>query len=369
MYGNYFFQFKFNHLAILQGFAFVTLCSFNAQAVSQSGELETDSEQTELLIQTDQQDFPDIADEPNELWFDKTEQYLAETINNVGIYLDHTLTEPEDDELNRSYLKIRLNAEYSHLGDFDPQQRVTARIHLPNVKKNWKIIFETDPNDYDTLESKQRGLESAGDDSVTKGSIGGIRLEEKLFKHWRTNLDLGVKLRANLDPFVRGELWRVIDVNDEQTVRFKQQLFHYHSIGTGYKSELEFYYDGFESNNDFLKYGISGQYLYEDRGWELLSQLTYYDRMAPHGLMEYSIGISASPKLDDPITNYWLSATWHKPIYKDWLFFSVSPQLEWPQKFDYKFNPGITLRFEAFFSKNTTRGYLHRSIPKSTTQY
>jgi hypothetical protein len=369
MYRTQFSQFKIKHLAISQGIALVTFCSFNAQSAGQLGNIETSNQQTEVLIQTDQQDLPDIADEPKELWFDRTEQYIAETINNVGTYLDHKLTEADAEEINRSYLKIKFNAQYSHLGYFVPQERISARIHLPNVQKNWKIIFETDPNDYDTLESKQRGLESERTESLTKGSIGGIRLEEQLLKHWRTNLDLGVKLNSALDPFTRAELWRVIDVDDEQTLQFKQQIFHYHSIGTGYKSELDFFYDGFDNNDNFFKYSLSAQYIYEDREWELLSQLTYYDRINPKGLMEYSMGMSASPKQDDPISNYWLTATWYKPLYKDWLFFSMSPQLEWPREFNYEINPGITLRFEAFFSKNSTRGYLNRSIPKSTTQY
>ncbi|MGX9417456.1 hypothetical protein ACWU4D_08905 [Vibrio sp. WJH972] len=373
IYRNHFSQLKIKHLAMSQGFAIVAFCSFNAHATSQLGNMVASGEQAEQLTQTDQQDAPEIVDQPKSVWFDKTEQYLAETINNVGIYVDHKLTksdaESDADELNKSHLKIKLKAEYSHLGYFDPKERINARLHLPNVRKNWKIIFETDPNDYDTLEAKQRGLESVGVENPTKGSIGGIRLEEKLFKHWRTNLDLGVKLRASLDPFTRAQLWRVVDINDEQTFRVKQQVFHYHSIGTGYKSELEFYYDAFENNDNFFKYGISGQYLYEDRGWELLSQLTYYDKMGPEGLMEYSMGISASPKDDDPISNYWLTATWHKSIYKDWLFFSLSPQLEWPREFDYQFNPGIVLGLEAFFSKNSSRGYLNRSIPKSTTRY
>jgi hypothetical protein len=365
-------QFKIKHLAISHGIAFVTLCSFHAHTASLKDNLEAGSETTENPIQTHQQDVTDIADEPQGLWFDRTERYLAETISDFGTYVDHKLTTPEEDadadELNRSYLKIRFETKYSHLGGVEPQERITARIHLPNVRKNWKIILETDPSDYDTLETKQRGLESEKVESISKGSIGAIRLEERLFEHWRTNLDLGVKLRSTLDPFTRAELWRVVDVTDEQTLRFKQQIFHYHSIGTGYKSELEFYYDDVENSENFFKYGLSGQYLYEDREWELLSQLTYYDRINPKGLMEYSMGMSASPKQDDPISNYWLTATWYKPLYKDWLFFSMSPQLEWPREFNYEINPGITLRFEAFFSKNSTRGYLNRSIPQSTTR-
>jgi len=301
-------------------------------------------------------------------WLDSTQYYFSETVHDFSSALDEAIAKKDgDDELiNRSYLKIRYLAEYSHHGDFTSDERVSLRIDLPHVKRNWSIIFETEPEDYDSLESKQRGLVSEDSKSGASGAIGGVRLQEGEFYNWRTNLDLGVKIKLPLDPFVRAKLRRVGELSPDWTAQFKQDFFYYHSLGSGFLTEFNFYYAFNEDHAQVFKASSSAQYIYEHDNWELLFQLSYFDRINNNHLLEYSTGVSIEPNKADEVTNSWISASWKQKIYSNWLYLYLTPQIDAPRELDYQFNMGFQLGFEAIFSKNRDLDRLNRNIPSST---
>ncbi|WP_413282688.1 hypothetical protein [Vibrio sp. MA40-2] len=301
-------------------------------------------------------------------WLDETKQYFADSVHDFSLFIDQGLAKDDNEAplVNKSYLKIKYRAEYSDLGYFESDERISVRIDLPHVKHDWKLILETDPDDYDSLEDKQRGLSSDNSKNVINGAIGGVRLQDEEIKHWRTNLDVGVKIRLPIDPFTRVQLRRVENFSQYWTAQFKQEVFYYHSVGSGSLTELNFYKQMTDNFSEILKMSSSAQYIYEDDNWEVLFQLEYFDRLNTNHLLEYSSGITFEPNQADEISNYWLSASWRQKLYSDWLYMSMTPQINFPREFDYKINPGFQLEFEAFFSKNRNLDRLNRFIPKST---
>jgi len=321
---------------------------------------------TEQAVQKTQVD----VSYPEEIsWVDDTEHYFSNTVHDFSRRLDQGLAmqDGEEELVNKSYLKLRYRAEYSHHGYFSSNERVSIRIDLPHVKRNWSLIFETDPDDYDSLESKQRGLVSDESKSGVNGAIGGVRLQDGAFLNWRSNLDLGVKLRLPLDPFVRGELWRVGELSPDWTVKFEQDIFYYHSLGSGFLTEFNLYRAFSEDHAQIFKAGTSAQYLYEYDNWELLFQLNYFDRINNNHLIEYSTGVSIEPNKADEVDNSWVSVSWRQKLYKNWLYLYLTPQIDAPRELDYQFNVGIQLEFEVVFSKNRDLDRLNRYIPSSTS--
>lgn len=303
-----------------------------------------------------------------DFWLDKTEDYLADSVHDFSRYLDQGLAKKEDEAplVNRSYLRLRLKSEYSHRGYFDSDESVALRIDMPHLKNNWNLILETDPDDYDSLESKQRGLADQSSNRVINGAVGGVRLQNEQWRNWRGDLDLGVKIKLPVDPFVRAKARRVEELSADWTVQFKQELFYYHSVGSGTLTELNFYHADKGDLSEIVKLSSSAQYLYEDDNWELLLQLQYFDRINDEHLMEYAAGVTAEPNRNDEISNYWISAAWKQKVYQNWLYLYITPQINAPREFDYKLNPGILMELEVFFSKNRKWDRLNRYIPRST---
>jgi len=344
----------------------VLLSSFstlvNGQTVSEYPLSDTFSERLPpVLGDYDLVDLP-----PDETWMDITEEFVSESVHDIGTYLDHNIAKKEQSEKalnNRSFLQIRSQSGYSHRGYYDAESKVRLRIDFPHVQENWKIVIETSPEEYDSLESKKRDLNS---EAKSSGAIGGVRLEEKQISHWKTNFDIGIKVKFPLDPFVRADVRRVENMTDKWVFGFKQELFLFNSLGAGTLTDINFYYPLNQSESKIFKSSSSAQYLYDDLAWELLHQFQIFDRLDEDNLMEYATGIDYEPDEDDEISNYWISTTWRHNLHKSWLFLSVKAQLDAPREFGYKMNPGVLIELEAFFSKNRKVDRLLRSIPEST---
>ncbi|WP_157810342.1 hypothetical protein [Vibrio sp. HA2012] len=308
---------------------------------------------------------PEQVVEEESSWIDITENYFATTVHDFSNYIDQGLGKREGDEAlkNRSYIRLRSLSDYSRYGDFNSDARVSLRIDMPYTERRWNLIFDTDPDDYQSLESKQRDLPTK---NVDADAIGGVRYQDGWLDDWDTDLDIGLKLRWPLDPFVRTEFRRVEVFDSDWVGAFRQQFFYYHSVGGGSLSELKFYYPVTEDEADIFSVGPSAQYLFDEERWELLLQMTLSDRVDNDHLLEYSAGLSVDPDESDKVTNYWVSVAWHLNVYKNWLYVSVTPRIDAPREYDYQINPGIRLDFEMFFSKNRKINRLNRSIPRST---
>jgi hypothetical protein len=334
-------------------------------ATAQSQPIPSGASSSPSLMEAEAKLVPDDLQGKESSWLDATEDYLANSVHDFSVYIDQGLAKQDEEEAipNRSYLRLRTQAEYSHLGDFESDGSVSVRVDLPHIERNWHLIFETDSDDYDSLENKQRDLSGSGD---TNEPEGGVEYQNGLLYDWDTSLGTGMKLKLPLDPFVRGEIRRAEVFENKWVGQYKQRLFYYHTKGAGSLTELQFYYPMTDDNSQVFTMGSSAQYMFEDDQWELLFKLGASDRISKNHLLDYSAGVSIDPDESDKVNNYWLSLLWLQNIHKNWLYFSVIPTLEAPREYDYKLNPGVQVKLELFFSKNRSITPLNRSIPRST---
>ncbi len=308
-----------------------------------------------------------VRTEPS--WYDKTQSYFSDSVDGLGSYLDHGLAQPEDgspDIANHSYMRLRMRSQYSHLGGYVSDPGIALRIDLPHTEDKWNLIFDTEPDDHQNLESKQR--DTIAPESITEEQemTGTVRVEESWLDHWRRSFDVGIKLHMPLDPFTRAEIWRVGNATETWSAEFRQQIFYYNSKGAGLYTRLNFYHALNQDESQIVSISSSAQYLYDPDRWELLNQVKLTDRINHNHLLEYSTGVSIDPREDDEMTNYWISLSWQQNLYKHWLFLNITPQIDVPRSYDYKVNPGIMITLEAYFSRNKKFDLLARSIPKST---
>lgn len=305
-----------------------------------------------------------VQEDSIQSWIDDTQLSISDSIHEYGTTFDHFIGKEENEQpmINRSYLRLRFKTRYSHRENFDPDANVYLKLDLPHTKKNWKLILETDPDDFDRLEDKERGISSSSDSSLS-GAVGGVRLQGKQLGEWKTNFDLGLKLKFPLDPFTRADLSRVDRISYNWTSRLKQEIFYYHSKGPGTVSSLNFYYARQENPTTILKVSSNLQYLDSDNNWEFVQQAEIFDRTDENNLYQYSIGISADSRPTYSITNSWVSLGWKHRLYKQWLYLSVTPEIDFQDNFNYKINPGIMVELELFFSSEGGIDRLKRKIP------
>ncbi|WP_235604194.1 hypothetical protein [Photobacterium kishitanii] len=302
-------------------------------------------------------------------WIDSSQRSMSDSVHNIGEYLDQSLTKDEDEEklTNRSYLRIRHRAIYSHRGKLENDFKVYFKLDLPHVKRDWKLILDSEPSDYDSLESKQRGIAS-GSKTKAGDTIGGFRLQDAQFGNWTSDFDIGIKIKLPLDPFTKASLSRVDNISQNWTTQFDQELFYYHSKGLGSLTQMSGFYALTPDHKNIFRTTTSAQYLQDGDKWELVQQLNIYQRATDKDLFEYSIGISADTDEIKEVTNYWISTEWKRRMYKHWLYLAARPQLEFPRDYNYRANLGIMIELEIFFSKNRKIDELGRYIPKPVKQ-
>ncbi|GHA33634.1 hypothetical protein ACFFLZ_05920 [Photobacterium aphoticum] len=309
-------------------------------------------------------DDEDEEDADFQEWIDETQDSISDTIHYYGTSFDHFIAKKDDEKpmKNRSYLKIKFKPRYSHREYFSGDASVKLKLDLPHTKKNWKLILETDPDDFDRLEDKQRGISDNSDSSLS-GAVGGVRLQGRQWGSWKTNFDVGLKIKLPLDPFTRADLRRVDRLSETWTSRIKQEIFYYHSKGPGAITSFNFYFANPQDPLTILKLSSSAQYLDTDNNWEFVQQAEIFDRLDANNLMQYSIGVSADSRPNYSITNAWVSVSWKHRLYKDWLYMTVTPELDFQDEFDYRINPGIMFEFEMFFTTEGGIDRLARKIP------
>lgn len=313
-----------------------------------------------------QQDQETSDTDPGKLqtWIDDTQLTIADSIHEYSTSFDHLLGKDDEEEPinNRSYLRIRFKSRYSHREYFEPDGSLYLKLDLPHTKKNWKLIFESDPDDFDRLEDKERGI-SASSDSSLSSALGGVRLQGRRLGEWKTNFDIGLKIKLPLDPFTRADLRRVDQLSFNWTSRIKQEVFYYHSKGPGTLTSLNLYYALQEKPSTILSLSTTAQYLDTENNWEFVYLAEIFDRINENNLLQYSIGVSADSRPNYSATNAWTSLSWKHRLYKKWLYLTVTPEFDFQEDFNYKINPGIMVELELFFSSEGGIDRLKRKIP------
>ncbi|WP_297483865.1 hypothetical protein [uncultured Photobacterium sp.] len=354
-----------SYLSLPLSLYFFYTTAVNADPLAQNS-LDKSHTETSVLPQTiSTQSNDDNTPYKMKQWIDSYQQSMTDSVHTVGEYIDQSLTKDENEaELtNRSYLRIRQRSIYSYRGKLENDFKVYFKLDLPHVKRDWKLILDSEPSDYDSLESKQRGIAS-GSKTQSGDTVGGFRLQDTQFGNWSSDFDIGIKLKFPLDPFVKTRLTRVDNVSENWTTQLEQELFYYHSKGFGSLSQLSGFYALTPDHKNIFRTTTSAQYLQEDDKWELVQQFNVYQRATERDLFEYSMGISADTDEMKEITNYWVSAEWKRRIYKHWLYLAARPQLEFPRDYNYHANLGVMIELEMFFSKNRKIDELKRYIPK-----
>ncbi|WP_052730033.1 hypothetical protein [Photobacterium halotolerans] len=298
-------------------------------------------------------------------WLEDTQTSLSETIIDMSSNIDHFLSLDDDEEpmINESYLRIRIQPNYSHREYFEFDSSVSLRMDLPHTEKNWKLIFETDPEDFESLEDKERGLVETTR-TGNRGAIGGVRLESRQVGEWYADFDIGLKLRLPLDPFTRAHFRRVDKLGAGWTALLQQEVFYFHSRGPGSVTSADFYYAVDPTELTILRAGTSAQFLDDDNNWQFVNLAEIYDRVSSRNLFTYTIGVSANSRPDLAVENAWVAFSWQRRLHKNWLYMKLTPTINFQEEFDYKANPGLLAEIELYFTKNRQFNQLYRSIPR-----
>ena len=279
-------------------------------------------------------------------WLLAQRENVADNIELTATSLDRFIARQSFDETieNDSYLRIRLSQQFNEGGDNESEARIKLKVDLPNTKRATRLFFDSDPDDFDSIADKRRTLgdSSSGSRQNREDSVAGISFDTSPDNRWRSDFDVGIKMRTPIDPFVRYQFRYADDLGSLWKGRFKHTFSYFKSESWGTDTELTFYRP---IGSDRVMLAITElQFTDPENNWESFQGFKLQHRLNDRDALEYSTGIVGNSQPRTQVTLYWVNMSWRRRLYQDWLYLSTTPEVNFER--DNNFSGRFSLRFE-----------------------
>ncbi|MFA7554258.1 MAG: hypothetical protein WCY88_08410 [Spongiibacteraceae bacterium] len=284
-------------------------------------------------------------------WLERERDVLANQVTSTATGLDQYISRDsfKSNVINHSYVKLRFNHSFSTGFDEQTSASIKARIDVPNSKDKLQIFFDSEPDDYEGISNRRR--ETTGNDLKNKSdnAVFGIAILDNSLKNWRPNLSLGIRLKLPLDPYLKASLKRNDKISELWRSRLDLSGSHYDSKGWRAGAEYDFYRP--INKLDIFRISNEAEFIDQENTWEFYHSYSYYHKLRSSSL-EYSFSVSAASQPNPQISAYWTRVTWRKPLYEDWLFGKIVPEISFPRSRDFADTYSIFFELEIFIGEN-----------------
>lgn len=282
-------------------------------------------------------------------WLEGSRDVLSDRVNWMARGIDRFFAGDETLAFsNKSYVRLRTGGAWVEGHGFVDDTDIKFRLHLPATKRRFNIVIETESGESESLEEKTRPslLQSSSvDESRLTAALEFARAEAKL---WKTKTLLGVKARIPADLFLRFTAKRRWILNELWTMpyRFKAE--------ERLKDEWEIENSlAFERplDNDLYFSARSSIEWEEDEVTVAAQTFGVRQKLSERRAIDYRTGIIGKDVAKPRVTSYFVSAHYRELLYKDWLYWNLIPEVNFPK--DEGFDPtfSFTIRFEMFLQK------------------
>lgn len=284
----------------------------------------------------------DFEDSSAWRWLDARRDGVSQNVSVVGRNLDDWLSgEGVGERSNESYMRIRINQRVGRFNAYHSNARIGGSIDLPRATERWKLIFESENTERDTLRNQRLNNVS------TTSFAGGFRYEHPERNGWRFNHDIGMRARMPLDPFYRFRIRYGVDLSDQWYAGFRTRLFYYNNDGWGQDTRVFFT----RTLTEQLNFRVDSEvnYLHAERLTEFSQSVSLHQALGERETMTYEVGLIGQNRPVATVDNYFIQMVYRKAIYEDWLVLEVVPQLLAEHEYNWKPDPRVQLNLEIYF--------------------
>jgi hypothetical protein len=275
-------------------------------------------------------------------WLEARRDGVSENVSVVGRNLDDWLAgEGIGERSNESYMRIRINQRVGRFNSYHSNARIGGSIDLPRATERWKLIFESENTERDSLRDQR--LNNVSTTSFT----GGFRYEHPERNGWRFNHDIGMRAKIPLDPFYRFRVRYDVDLSDDWYAGFSTRIFYYNNDGWGQDTRVFFTRILTEELNFRIESEVN--YQHDERLTEFSQSVALYQALGERETMTYEVGLIGQNRPVATVDHYFMQMVYRKAIYEDWLVLELVPQLLAEHEYDWKPDPRVQLNLEIYF--------------------
>lgn len=283
------------------------------------------------------------AEEPKEFAIpilDAAEDFFSFRANSVANRLDSFFADQRaDDELGRSAARIRTSYSMAEraVGDFRYQTRFN--LYLPAVQERLKRL--------NYFESKKKKQKKAGVE--TRGFFLPGNIEEELNTKWQFRSDAGVNVSLTPRAFTRGRL-RKNFYTGKLINRFVEEIGWYSD--TRWMNIISLTTEKSLSQNMLLRFTNEVRWEITNHNGLSIHGPSLLQQISDKEALSYNIrGFNTAQGSTIFFSSFQLSTTYRRDLYRNKLYFDITPGLDFPKQWSYRRTPFILLQMEVLFGR------------------
>ena len=278
---------------------------------------------------------------------DGPRDYLSEKIVTYSKAVDEFFGDPRYfQENNKSLIQLELNQIFAQGGNRSFLFEGKAKLDLPAAQRRFQIVLESNPEQKTAGETKKDQPSAARETAKPEQYAASVRYEQSEESRWHFSSDAGAKFQFPLDFFVRArgsysvpfEIWRF---------KVAETVFWFGTIGLGQTTQLDL--ERKLSEPVLFRATSTATCLEAPQNCDLRQDFSIFHTLNERSAMLYQASVIGVSEPDPKETAYVLLMKYRYRLHKDWVFFEISPQMNFPRTDDFRLNASLLLRLEILF--------------------
>lgn len=285
---------------------------------------------------------------PSSTWVEDSRRYVSGVVGGVASAVDSYISEDDRVVHNKSYVRLRMGETWQNGGNFIRKSDIKLKVDFPKSKDRVGIVFDTSPEEFESLEQQNR-ISGTGDQLIQdQGSAtAALRFVWNGWNAWQPSLDAGIKGASPVNPFVRFRFSKSFAISPQWRLLSNNELYTYYQDGFSEQSSLSFIRPIGESVFFVNKQEV--RWVHDRRLLNFANISSFTHAYDERKVFTYRAGAFYEEKPDPHLTSYFIDFSYRHRLHEDWLYVELIPSLTWPEDEDFNKVAELTLRFELYF--------------------
>lgn len=253
-------------------------------------------------------------------WLEGRRNQVSRGVTALGRNVDDWLAgETIGDQTNETFLRVRLHQQVGSLDGYHSKAKIGGSLDLPRTSERWKLIFESDNDELNSLQDNVLGEQKSGE------AIGGFRYLQELGEDWELTHDIGLRGRLPVDPYYRFRARYQQPLGDIWSLGISQKLWYYRTDGWGYDTDLMFSRPVLSGK--VLDISSEVKYQQNRKQTEFAQAVSLHETLGDLETLSYTIGLLGISRPNTRINDYYVETRYRRAIRDNWLFLEMAPQI------------------------------------------
>lgn len=249
-------------------------------------------------------------------------------------------------ENNKSVIQLNLNETLMQGGTHPFRIEGQAKLDLPAAQRRFQFVLEVNPEQKTAGEVTKDQPVTPRESATADKYAASLRYEKSEESLWHFSSDAGIKFQFPLDPFVRTRGSYAFQI-EKWRLKLAESVFWFSTIGLGETTQLDM--ERVLSTSVLFRSTSTATCMETTQNCDLRQDLSFYHTLNERSAVVYQASVLGVSKPALQTTAYVLLMRYRYRLHKEWMYFEVSPQLNFPRTDDFRLNALLLLRLEMLF--------------------